>query len=76
MIASLIGSSGVEPEDCVLVGDTSEDAGAACASGMRFAHAIHGYGAVGEDRGAPVHLRLNDFSQLLQWVDQEFAHDR
>ena len=75
MLASLIGSAGVEPEDCVLVGDTEEDARAACAVGMRFAHASHGYGTIGEDHGTPVHLKLNDFSQLLQWIGLEFAHD-
>jgi phosphoglycolate phosphatase len=75
MLASLIGSSGVAPADCVLVGDTAEDAGAACAIGIKFAHATHGYGTIGEDHVTPVHLRLNDFSQLLQWIGLEFAHD-
>jgi phosphoglycolate phosphatase len=75
MVASLIDSCGVEPEGCVLVGDTVEDANAACACGIRFAHASHGYGTFGDDHSTPVHLRLNDFSQLLQWIGLEFAHD-
>lgn len=75
MIEFLLESFDLAAPECLLVGDTEEDAGSAALCKMRFAHVRHGYGTIGQDSAWSVHLELNDFSQLLQWIGLEFAHD-
>ena len=76
MIEHLLHTFALDARDCMLVGDTEEDADAAALCGMPFAYVSHGYGTIGDHPKSPVHLKLNDFSQLAQWIGLEFAHDR
>ncbi len=75
MLESLLRSCTLNPGDCVLVGDTQEDAEAASSCDIPFAHVSHGYGTISDSPQSPVHFKLDDFSQLPQWISQEFAHD-
>jgi phosphoglycolate phosphatase len=47
MLVDLAARRGLEPSDCLMVGDTSEDAAAATAAGMQCAIVSHGYGGNG-----------------------------
>ena len=76
MIEFVLHSSALSAQNCMLVGDTEEDADAAASCKMRFAHVSHGYGTISDGAKSPVHIRLNDFSQLPQLIGLEFAHDR
>lgn len=76
MIASLMISRALDSGDCLVIGDTEEDAAAAAECNVRFVYVSHGYGAIHEESALSVHLRLNSFSQLPQWFGLEFAHDR
>ena len=75
MIAFLIESCALSPAACLLVGDTEEDANAAAQCSVQFAYVTHGYGNIGSDSRSLVHLKLDKFSQLPQWIGLEFAHD-
>ena len=76
MIESLLHSNALDARNCLLVGDTAEDACAAALCGMPFAHIRHGYGTISENVQSPVCLKLNSLSELPQWIGLEFAHDR
>jgi phosphoglycolate phosphatase len=71
MMASLMERHGLEPQDCLMVGDTMEDAEAASATGMKFCLMTHGYGDVPEGSAVPVALRFDRFSELLPVAEQE-----
>ena len=76
MIASLLHLYDFDARECLMVGDTEEDANAAALCDVQFACVSHGYGTIGDNPQFPVHVRLNHFSQLSQWIGLEFAHDR
>ena len=76
MIDSLIHSFALRTKDCLLVGDTGEDASAASACNLRFIYMKHGYGILHQPYGLPCHASLDNFSQLPQCLGLEFAHDR
>jgi phosphoglycolate phosphatase len=71
MMSSLMERHGLEPQDCLMVGDTMEDAEAASATGMKFCLMTHGYGDVPEGSAVPVALRFDRFSELLPVAEQE-----
>lgn len=70
MICYVLTEQMIQPEDCLMVGDTMEDAEAAAATGMQFCLMTHGYGDVPQDSNVPVVLRLNSFLKLMQWTDR------
>jgi phosphoglycolate phosphatase len=71
MMASLMERHGLEAQDCLMVGDTMEDAEAASATGMQFCLMTHGYGDVPVDSVVPVAFRFDRFSELLPVAEQE-----
>jgi phosphoglycolate phosphatase len=75
MIEAVIKSYKLAAEDCLLVGDTMEDAEAAYATGIKFAYMKHGYGDVPEGTSIPVACRLDGFSQFLPRLAEECVHD-
>jgi phosphoglycolate phosphatase len=75
MIRTLLNELQLAPENCLLTGDTMEDAKAANAAGIRFAYMAHGYGEVPEGASVPVDYRLHDFLQFLPLLAKELAHD-
>jgi len=70
MIESLLGERAIADQDCVLVGDTAEDANAAAAVGIDFIWMTHGYGIPAQMSSVPVALTLDCFSQLLPLIEQ------
>lgn len=74
MIRSLMAERQIAPEDCIMVGDTAEDAKAAAAAGIGFVHMSHGYGAV-ESRDGSTTCSLDSFSQFLPLISEEFVCD-
>jgi phosphoglycolate phosphatase len=65
MVEALLAERGIAEENCFLVGDTSEDAKAAAAAGIKFMWMTHGYGSV---RSSASTVALDDFSQLLPLI--------
>lgn len=70
MISYLLTEQVIQPADCLMVGDTIEDAEAAAAARVRFCLITHGYGDVPTNSNVPVALRLNSFRKLMQWTDR------
>jgi phosphoglycolate phosphatase len=70
MIRELQSRYGLPASECLMVGDTMEDAEAASASGILFCLMTHGYGDVPAGSYVPVAMRLSDFSGLIGTPDQ------
>lgn len=70
MISYLLTERVIQPENCLMVGDTIEDAEAAATAGMQFCLMTHGYGDVPQNSNVPVALRLDSFAKLMQWTDR------
>jgi phosphoglycolate phosphatase len=70
MIAALIDERSIAKHDCILVGDTAEDANAAATAGIDFIWMTHGYGNPSQMASIPVALILDSFSQLLPLIEQ------
>jgi phosphoglycolate phosphatase len=65
----------ITPEDCLMVGDTMEDAEAAFETGMRFCLMTHGYGDVPDGSDVPIAMRLDGFAEFLgSGVQREREH--
>lgn len=62
MISYLLIEQAMQPANCLMVGDTIEDAEAAAAAGMQFCLMTHGYGDVPRNSNVPVALRLDSFA--------------
>ncbi len=70
MVRDLLDRRGLDPRDCVLVGDTTEDAHAAEEAGIRCALVPHGYGKpTSRDRKGAVSL-LRNWDDLLNYVER------
>jgi phosphoglycolate phosphatase len=61
----------ITPGECLMVGDTMEDAEAASKTGMGFCLVTHGYGAVPESSTVRVAFRIDHFSELVSLGTQE-----
>jgi len=75
MMRSLMQRHGLQPQDCLMVGDTMEDAVAALQTGMPFCLMTHGYGDVPLSSEVPVAFRFDCFSQLTPARRQEVRLD-
>ena len=73
MISYLTDKWKLDAPDCLLVGDTLEDAEAARNSGINFCLMTHGYGDVPAGSDIPVALRLDSFAAMLSILHQEPA---
>jgi phosphoglycolate phosphatase len=71
MVAMLLASHGLEPQECMMVGDTIEDGLAAAKAQIMFALMTHGYGDVLEPAVIPVALRINHFSEFMVLLTKE-----
>lgn len=71
MLRYLMQKWGLDAGDCVMIGDTMEDAESASDSGMRFCLMTHGYGDVPHDSAIPVAFRFDHFSELMPRPAQE-----
>lgn len=66
---------GVSSADCLMVGDTMEDALAAAAAGIGFVYMTHGYGELTHAPSIPIAHKLDSFSQFWQLMTQEPVRD-
>jgi phosphoglycolate phosphatase len=57
--------------ECLMIGDTTEDALAASAAGIEFCLMTHGYGDVPAGSAIPVAFRIDHFSELMPIAEQE-----
>jgi phosphoglycolate phosphatase len=71
MIEFLLADRKISRDNCVMVGDTMEDASAAAATGVRFICMAHGYGAA-LPASVPVACTLDGFLQFLPLMQKEF----
>jgi len=71
MIRYLTQKLELDPTECLMIGDTMEDAEAAKKTGMQFCLMTHGYGDVPDVSGVPVAYRIDHFSQLMPILAQE-----
>ena len=74
MVSKLMQKWELAAADCLLVGDTMEDAEAASDAGMQFCLMTHGYGDVPVGGSVPVAFRFDHFSELVPAGAQEKAH--
>ena len=74
MVSNLLQKWELDATDCLLVGDTMEDAEAASNCGMSFCLMTHGYGDVPVGSRVPVGFRLGHFSELVLRAAQEKAN--
>ena len=75
MLHEFLSEYGVSSPDCLMVGDTMEDATAAAAAGIGFAYMTHGYGELAQSPSLPIAYKLDSFSQFLQLMTQEPVRD-
>jgi phosphoglycolate phosphatase len=61
----------MKPGECLMIGDTMEDAVAAARIGIEFCLMTHGYGDVPADSSFPVAFRCDYFSELIAILAQE-----
>lgn len=69
MIVTLVTDHKITMKDCLMVGDTIEDAKAAASVGIRFAWATYGYGTVAETPSIPVAYTLDSLSEFLALME-------
>jgi len=74
MVGELLVQQEIRPADCVLVGDTMEDAKAAAEKGIAFIYMTHGYGRM-EDPSVAAARCLQNFSQFLPMIAEELVRD-
>lgn len=69
MLHALLTDQRLSPQECVMVGDTMEDASAAAMHKINFIFMEHGYGEVSSAQ--PVMLKLGKFSEFLPYLAME-----
>ncbi len=69
MLQALLTDHGLAAKDCVMVGDTMEDAGAAALHKISFIFMEHGYGEISVAQ--PVLLKLGSFSEFMPYLAVE-----
>ena len=75
MLREFLCEYGASSADCLMVGDTMEDATAAAAAGIGFIYMTHGYGELAQTPSIPIAYKLDSFSQFLQLITQEPVRD-
>lgn len=73
MIQNILFSHQLVSDNCLMVGDTMEDAVAAASAGLRFISMAHGYGDWQKASSVPADCVLHDFSQLLNLMSRDAA---
>ncbi len=75
IIKALLAQHQIAPEDCLMVGDTMEDAKAAVATEIKFAYMAYGYGELYEKDSVPIACKLDSFLQFLPMMAKELVCD-
>ena len=71
MIGALLTDCVITVENCVMVGDTTEDAKAAASAGINFIWMSHGYGTASQMSSIPGVTTVDSLSQLLPLLLKE-----
>jgi phosphoglycolate phosphatase len=71
MIRAVLAERSLGSEQCLMVGDTTEDANAAAAARIKFIWMTHGYGSAAQMSSFPVAHSLESFSQFLPLITKE-----
>jgi phosphoglycolate phosphatase len=71
MLVPLLRKWEMRAEECLMVGDTIEDAETAFHAGVQFCLMTHGYGDVPMDSSVPVAFRCDHFSELIPGPAEE-----
>lgn len=71
MIETLLCERSIAPDQCFMVGDTSEDGAAAASAGIGFVWMKYGYGNPCHFTSNPPAFALQEFSQLLSLTTKE-----
>lgn len=71
MIRAVLAERSIGSEHCLMVGDTTEDANAAAAAGIKFVWMTHGYGSTAQMSSLRVAYSLESFSQFLPLITKE-----
>jgi len=71
MVRAVLVERSIGREHCLIVGDTTEDANAAAAAGIKFVWMTHGYGSASQMSSFPVAHSLESFSQFLPLITKE-----
>ena len=69
MVHALLTDQHLSSQDCVMVGDTIEDASAASMNQIDFIFMEHGYGELSS--AYPVLLKLGSFSEFMPYLAME-----
>jgi phosphoglycolate phosphatase len=75
MLYEFLSEYGVSSPDCLMVGDTLEDAIAAAVAGIGFVYMTHGYGELAQTPSIPIAHTLDNFPQFMQLITQEPLRD-
>jgi phosphoglycolate phosphatase len=75
MIDALLIDGTFSSQDCIMVGDTVEDATAAARARIPFILMRHGYGDLSRISSVPIARTLDNFLQLLELLTKELALD-
>jgi phosphoglycolate phosphatase len=75
MLQKFLSEYDISSLDCLMVGDTMEDAMAAEAVGIGFVYMTHGYGEWTATRSIPIAYKFDRFSQFLPLMTQEPVRD-
>lgn len=71
MIGFLLAERLIPGEECLMVGDTTEDANAAASAGIKFIWMTHGYGPPLQRSSISAAHTMDNFSQFLPWITKE-----
>jgi len=71
MMSYLLQKWEIRAAECLMIGDTIEDAEAADSIGMQFCLMTHGYGDVPKGSVVPVAFRFSHFSELMSRLARE-----
>jgi len=74
MMSWVLATHKVRSQNCLMVGDTLEDAEAAACNGIQFCLMTHGYGDVPAGCGVPVGVRFDSFAAFMAKAAKEWKN--
>jgi phosphoglycolate phosphatase len=75
MVSCLLAEHSLASNNCLMVGDTAEDAEASAYNGLTFYLMTHGYGNEVAEGDFPVKLQFDNFAAFMSKVQEEWKND-